>query len=105
MQIKSKVEFEVEVTNEEVGKIAKHFMDKYTGNALIRAGGDKKEGWIVVYTINEDEFQRFLHDEFLPLIPVLEVVKENDVNTLSWPIKDTEKVIAIISAKEAMPEL
>lgn len=108
MQIKSKVEFEVEVINPEVAKIAERFMTKYKGNALIRAGADKHEGWIVVYTPtneSEDEFQCFLHAEFLPLIPVLEVVKDNDVNTLSWPMKETQKVLDTIIAMDAVPEL
>lgn len=108
MQIKTKVEFEVEVINEEVAIIAKRFVEKYPKNALVRAGTDKKESWIVAYTPSneaESEFQAFLHDEFLDLIPVLEVVKENDVNTLSWPTKETEKVLKKIQILESVPEL
>jgi hypothetical protein len=108
MQIKTKVEFEVEVINPEIAIITKQFVDNYKDNVLIRAGADKQEGWLVLYTPTdnaESEFQRFLHDEFLPLIPILEVVKDNNVNTLSWPMKETEKVLKIIEAKKAVPEL
>ena len=103
MQIKSKVEFEVEVTDPEVAKIAERLVTKYTGNALVRAGTDKKEAWIVTYTTDEDQFQRFLHNEFLKLIPDLEVVKDGDVNTLSWPTKLTEVVLKTIETLDAMP--
>lgn len=102
-KFKSTIELEIEVNDESIEKIVERFLKKYTGNAVIRAGSNKQEGWIVCYTTDEIQFQDFLHTEFLKLIPDLEVVKEGDINTLSWPTKLTSVVLETIAMLEAMP--
>ena len=109
--IKSKLEFETEIYNEDIAIIAERLVTKYTGNAVLRAGTEKvmkdkvtvDESWLVIYTVDEQQFQEFLHSEFLKLIPVLEVVKDGMVNTLSWPTEGTPEVLKSIIVLDSTP--
>lgn len=119
-RIKSKLEFETEIYNDKTAKIAERLVTKYTGNAVVRAGEETvmrddpidpkkkipvKQAWLVIYTVDEDQFQAFLHNEFLKLIPVLEVVREGELNILSWPIEDSDTVLQTIEAMNAIPTI
>ena len=111
--IKSKLEFETEIYDEKTAKIAERLVTKYTGNAIVRAGEDSevkdkktvKISWMVIYTTNENQFQEFLHAEFIKLIPVLEVTQEGPLNILSWPSEQSDVVLKTIEAMEATPEI
>jgi hypothetical protein len=112
-RIKSKLEFETEIYNDKTAKIAERLVTKYTGNAVVRAGEETvmkdkvavKQAWLVIYTVDEQQFQDFLHAEFLKLIPVLEVVREGELNILSWPLDDSDIVLKTIEAMDAMPTI
>ena len=110
-RIKSHLEFETEIYNDKTAKIAERLVTKYTGNAIVRAGEETvmedkkavKKAWIVIYTVDEDQFQAFLHAEFAKLIPVLDVVREGELNILTWPLDDSDTVLKTIETMDAMP--
>lgn len=119
-KIKSTLTFETEIYNDKTAKIAERLVTKYTGNAVVRAGEETvmqddpadskkkksvKQAWLVIYTVDDSEFQAFLHNEFLKLIPVLEVVREGELNILSWPIDDSDIVLQTIDAMNATPAI
>ncbi|HLD91435.1 MAG TPA: hypothetical protein VI911_10560 [Patescibacteria group bacterium] len=101
--------FQVEIqAKDEIAPIIERMVKNYKGLLPFQSdsgSGEKGEAWIRCYTIDENEFQVFLHTEFLKLIPIVEVIKDGDVNLLVWPTKHTSTALKTIEAINAMPAI